>query len=489
MNDYYIISIENYIIKYSSLLHKDILIIKGIKINMKQNNNYFKIKRSLCLNGTIMIDGAKNALLPIMIASLLTHGVSYIHGVPDIYDLHSTIYLLSLYNVFAEYDRHTRILTIDTTNIKNNRMHKEHFLLLRTSVLFLSAMLQNFNEFWLLPSGGDAIGKRPVDIHINGLQVLGVTVTNNHDSVYLQKNENAVFREFYLPFPSVGATANLLIYAAKNEGVITLYNVATEPEIMELIEVLRAMGARIECFFGGTIVIYGTVSLNPFTYYLMPDRLEAATFLIAAAMTGGSIFLPNMPIYTMRSCLSMLQRCGHEIELGNNGYGVTCHGRIDNQKNNEIISIKTMPYPGFSTDYQPLFLSLLTITKGMSYIYENIFEKRFLHIDLLNNMGACIVKLYDNVVSITGVDRLVGRSVSAPDIRSGASLILAGLVADEETVIYGTEHILRGYSKIEKKLQSVGAEIYWCQDFSMTERENNCFHETKKDLVGNSLTC
>lgn len=237
-----------------------------------------------------------------------------------------------------------------------------------------------------------------------------------------------------------------------------------EPEIIELINVLELMGVKIECFFGGTIVIFGKKDLKPFSYFVMPDRLEAATFLIASAITEGDVFLPNIPACSIRACLTMLQKCGHTIEIGPNGHGVTCIGNKSIKRNDVII--RTMPFPSFSSDYQSLFLSLLTLQQGRSYIYENIFENRFLHIDQLNNMGAKVNKLHDNLVAIDGVDGLEGRHVTAQDIRSGAGLVLAGLAASGETYVHGVGHILRGYSDFDKKLNQIGADIEYCQEES-----------------------
>jgi UDP-N-acetylglucosamine 1-carboxyvinyltransferase len=449
---------------------------------MEKNSSYFKIKQSLYLNGTIMVDGAKNSLLPIIIASILTKGISYIHGVPDIHDLHSTIYLLSLFNVHALYNKKEQVLSVDSTYIKNNKMSANDFKLLRTSILFAAPLLHHFNEFWLSHPGGDSIGKRPVDIHLDGLQACGIVSASQEEYTYLVVQEPSKNVDFYLPFPSVGATQNLLLYGACNEGTITLYNAAQEPEIIELIDVLKMMGASIQCFFGGTIRIQGQKNLKPFSYHIMPDRIEAATFLIAAAITGGSIFLPNACAHFMRPCLALLEKCGHTIEVGRNGFGITCIGaeRSAMQQNNSLV-IKTLPYPGFSTDYQPLFLPLLALANGSSVIHENIFENRFLCVDGLNKMGAQISLTHGSMVTIDGVEDLTGQEVCAGDIRSGASFILAALAASGKTSVYGVEHILRGYSAIDAKLQSVGADII-LEAKEEVLMDGNYFVDYKKDF-------
>jgi UDP-N-acetylglucosamine 1-carboxyvinyltransferase len=424
---------------------------------MKNETTYIKIEQSLFLNGTIMVDGAKNSLLPIMVASMLTKGISKIHHAPPLLDMYSTIKLLEKYNVKVIYDEKEKILTIDTQEMAATIVNVEYFKKLRSSVLFSSVALLNFKEFWLGFPGGDKIGKRPINIHLEGLSAFGVDVINHNEYIYLKVKESLTPIQYYLPYPSVGATQNLLLMAAKIEGKSVLRNAAQEPEILDLIEVLEKMGAKIELFFGGTIIVHGNSNLKPFDHTIMSDRLEAATFLLAAAMTKGNINIPNAPAYAMDSIIYHLRKMGHNIEIDKTKYGLNF---IANEKS-IATNIKTMPYPGLATDYQAPLLALLSISEGESIIHETVFENRMLHAFELNKMGAQIT-VESDYAKIKGVNKLQGNVVFANDIRASATLILAGLVAEGETKVFGLHHLLRGYYSFEKKLQSIGASVEIC---------------------------
>jgi UDP-N-acetylglucosamine 1-carboxyvinyltransferase len=243
---------------------------------MKNETAYIKIKQSLFLNGTIAVDGAKNALLPIMIATMLAKGVSTIHHVPPLLDMYSTIKLLQKYNVKVFYDVKEKIITMNTEAMASSIVNVEYFKALRSSVLFASVVLLNFSECWLGLPGGDKIGKRPIDIHLEGFRLFGVDIVHHNDYIYLAIKNKLTPIDYYLPYPSVGATQNFLLLASRIEGKTVLNNAAQEPEILDLIEVLEKMGAKIEVYFGGKIIIYGKAILAPFNHTIMPDRLEAA---------------------------------------------------------------------------------------------------------------------------------------------------------------------------------------------------------------------
>ncbi len=439
---------------------------------MKNETSYIKIEQSLFLNGTIAVDGAKNSLLPIMIATMLTKGISKIHHVPSISDMYSTIKLLQKYNVRVDYDQKEKILTIDTSSISPTIVNIEYFKALRSSVLFSSVILSNFRECWLGLPGGDKIGKRPIDIHLEGFKSFGINSINHNDYIYLNVKNKLNPSDFYLSYPSVGATQNFLLLAARIEGKTILRNAAQEPEILDLIEVLEKMGAKIETHFGGTIIIYGNEHLSPFDHTIMPDRLEAATFLLAAAITKGSVHIPNAPVYAMDSIIYFLKKMGHEIEIGNNKYGITIYAGEQSQ----AINLKTMPYPGLATDYQAPLLALLSISNGESILHETVFENRMLHAFELNKMGAQIA-VESDYAKIKGVSKLYGSIVSANDVRAAATLILAGLIAQGETKVFGLHHLLRGYSGFEKKLQSIGASVEICENLLLIE--NNHIHESE----------
>lgn len=431
---------------------------------MKNETAYIKIKQSLFLNGTIVVDGAKNSLLPIMISTMLTKGISKIHHVPPLLDMYATIKLLQKYNVKIVYDENEKILTADTQSMGSTIVNTELFKALRSSVLFSSVLLLNFQECWLGLPGGDKIGKRPIDIHLEGFKLFGVESTNHNDYIYLKVKNKLVPIDYYLPYPSVGATQNFLLLAAGIEGKTILRNAAQEPEVLDLIEVLEQMGAKIETYFGGMIVIYGNAHLRSFDHTIMPDRLEAATFLLAAAITKGSIHIPNAPAYAMDSMIYHLTKMGHDIKIGSNKFGITFHSG----EKSKGINVKTMPYPGLATDYQAPLLALLSVSDGESILHETVFENRMLHAFELNKMGAQIT-VESDYAKIKGVPGLYGAIVSANDLRASATLILAGLVAHGETKVFGLHHLLRGYNGFEKKLQSIGGDVETFNHFASTD--------------------
>lgn len=422
---------------------------------MRNETSYIKIEKSLCLNGTVVVDGAKNSLLSIMIATMLTKGVSKIYHVPNILDLHSTISLLEKYSVRVDYCEKEKQLIIDTSDMASTIVSSEHFRALRSSVLFASVALLNFDECWLGMPGGDQIGARPIDIHLEGFAKFGIQITNHQEFIYLKNDKKLEGIEYYLSYPSVGATQNLLLFASKIQSKTILYNAAQEPEILDLIEVLIKMGAKIKLYFGGKIVIEGNAQLSPFEHTIMADRIEAATFAIATAITGGSVYIPNAPSYAMHSIIHILRKMGHEVKVNPHGIGMT----INASEKSYSYSAKTMPYPGLATDYQSSLLALLAVSEGESRIHETVFESRMLHAFELNKMGA-LITVESDYAKIQGVKNLYGTVVSANDIRSTAALILAGLVAEGETTVFGVSHLLRGYVRFEKKLQSLGGFIH-----------------------------
>lgn len=421
---------------------------------MKNEIAYIKIEQSFALGGTVVVEGAKNSLLAVLMASLLTRGVSIIEHIPPILDVYATIKLLEKYNVKVIYDQHEKKIEINSLYVAPTIIATEHFKKIRTSYFLASISLLHFNEFWLGFPGGDKIGKRPIDIHLNGFEAFGVTTNHHEDYIYLSAKNGLRPATVFLSYPSVGATQNLLLLAAGIEGKSVLYNAAQEPEILDLIEVLKLMGVKIELFFGGTIIIYGSKSLKPFQYIVMPDRLEASTLLIAAALTKGSIHIPNAPAFAMKSIIYHLEKMGNAVFVGPNEYGITLEA-ADIQTN---INAKTMPYPGLSTDYQSPLLALMAVSRGQAVIHETVFENRMLHALELNKMGAQIT-VESDYAKIKGVDNLVGTSVYAHDIRATAALILAGLVASGTTKVFGLNHLLRGYYNFDKKLIMLGGNI------------------------------
>lgn len=426
---------------------------------MKNEIAYIKIEQSFALGGTVIVEGAKNSLLAILMASLLTRGVSIIEHVPPLLDVYATIKLLEKYNVKVVYDQQEKKIEINSLYVSPTIIATEHFKKIRTSYFLASISLLHFQEFWLGLPGGDKIGKRPIDIHLNGFEAFGVITNCHEDYIYLSAKNGLYPATVFLSYPSVGATQNLLLLASGIEGRSVLHNAAQEPEILDLIEVLKLMGVKIEVFFGGTIVIYGSKTLKPFQYIVMPDRLEATTLLIAAALTKGSVHIPNAPAYAMKSIIHHLKKMGNSIAVGASEYGITFEA-AEVQTN---LNAKTMPYPGLSTDYQSLLLALMAVSRGQAIIHETVFENRMLHALELNKMGAQIT-VESDYAKIKGVDQLIGTSVYAHDIRAAAALILAGLAACGVTKVFGLNHLLRGYYNLDKKLISLGANIMFVDE-------------------------
>jgi UDP-N-acetylglucosamine 1-carboxyvinyltransferase len=423
---------------------------------MNKEHSYIQIKESSSLQGVVSVEGAKNSFLPIIMATLLVRGISVIHHVPNVSDVYSVIELLEKYNVKIEYLPKEQKLIADTSGLTSTILANEYFNVIRTSTLLIGAIIKQFKECWIGYPGGDAIGARPIDIHLEGFSEFGISHKLYNEYVHLKVDEEIHSADYYLPFPSVGATQNLLLLASQINGTSILRNAAQEPEVYDLIEVLEKMGAKIESLPGSIFVISGRQDLVPFEHTLMPDRLEATTFLIAAAATKGSVHIPNAPAYAMRSAIYFLRKMGHEVIVGPGDYGITFYSA--EEPKSDLISIRTMPYSGFATDYQSLFLSLLSVTSGQSSIQETIFEDRMSQAYELNKMGANI-SIKNNYAIINGVKKLEGTIVNGNDIRGVAALMIAGLAASGTSVIYGLKHLLRGYANLDKKLRDLGAQI------------------------------
>jgi UDP-N-acetylglucosamine 1-carboxyvinyltransferase len=421
---------------------------------MNFKNSYVKVNQSKAIGGTVAVDGAKNSILPIGPATLLSNEISRIENIPLSQDVLSMLDIIVEYGGEYYFSKNKKTIEIDTRNVKNKKVDPSFFKKYRASTLFAGATLGKFKEAWISSPGGDKIGKRPIDIHLNGFKAMGAEIFQEENHIYIcAKRLHGA--KIFLDYASVGATQNFLLAAASIPEKTILYNVAQEPEIDDLVQALRSMGIQINCNFPSTIEINGNEHPKAMNHFIMTDRLEAATIILAAAITKGSVHILNAPIYAMQSLISKLTQMGHEIKTNNSNIGVTfisCDDPIP-------VSIKTMPYPGFSTDLQSPMMALLATTIGESSIHETVFESRMSHALELNKMGADIKIEYD-YAKIKGVQKLYGKNVKANDIRAFASLILAGLVAeDSETRIFGIEHLLRGYEGLDKKLRFLGADI------------------------------
>jgi UDP-N-acetylglucosamine 1-carboxyvinyltransferase len=444
---------------------------------MINENSYIKIKQSPSISGIMMVEGSKNAILPITKCAILPKGISILRHVPLTKDIESMISILNLYGAKISYISEEKTLIINSSNIQNTIIPAELFSSYRASTLLAGALLSRFGEAWIGLPGGDKIGKRPIDIHLNAFEKMGAKIEYKENYIYIsssKKNLNSA--EIYLEYPSVGATQNIMLAAASCSGTTIIKNAAQEPEIIDMAGVLSEMGAKIEFKFQNTIYITGTNNFKEFDYTVMPDRLEAGTFLAAAAITGGSIEIPNAPAYAMFDLLNKLEKMGHKIKTGNSGFGITIYASESPIGTN----IKTMPFPGIHTDYQSALTALLSLSDGKSEVHETVFESRMSHAYELNKMGANISVEYDHA-KIYGVKKLYGTEVKANDIRSCAALILAGLAAEGETIVYGVNHLIRGYYKLDERLQTLGAEVEILKNNNCLIKDN--FLKTTKESL------
>jgi UDP-N-acetylglucosamine 1-carboxyvinyltransferase len=412
------------------------------------------VKRSNSLNGTVKIDGAKNAVLPIITATLLAKGTSIIKGVPNLKDVHVISDLLRHLGAKVEYNENT--LTVDATNINTCEAPYELVRKMRASFLVMGPLLARFNNTKVSMPGGCAIGTRPIDLHLKGFKALGAEVIMEHGFVE-SKTDKLVGTKLYLDFPSVGATENIMMAATLAEGTTIIENVAEEPEIVDLANFLNEMGANIKGAGTNTIRIKGVKELKGATHTVIPDRIEAATFMVAAAMTKGDITIENVILEHLKPVVAKLKEAGCEvIEMENSV-------RVIGPEVIKSIDIKTLPHPGFPTDVQAQFMAMLTVANGTGVVIETVFENRFMHVAEFNRMGADI-KIEGRSAVVHGVNQLHGSNVNATDLRAGAALILCGLLAEGETTIGEIYHIQRGYVDIDKKIRALGGNIEIIED-------------------------
>jgi len=407
------------------------------------------IKGGKKLSGEVSVSGSKNAALPIFCATILAAGKHEISNVPFLRDINTTIKVLESLGAVVEGNGH--IVKIDATNVNNVEATYDLVKTMRASVLVLGPLLARHGRARVSLPGGCAIGARPIDQHLKGLKALGADIHLAHGYVEA-KAKRLKGARINFDMPTVGGTEHLMMAASLAKGETVLENAAREPEIVDLATMLGQMGARIEGAGTDTIRISGVSELSPVSYRVMPDRIEAGTFMVAAAITGGDIMIANMQLEHLDALVFKLQDAGVEII---NKEGVV---RVKGPKRIRSINIKTRPYPGFPTDMQAQFMALMTVADGASVIAENIFENRFMHVSELMRFGADIT-VEGNSATVKGVKKLSGAPVMATDLRASASLILAGLAAEGETEITRIYHLDRGYESIEKKLAGLGADI------------------------------
>jgi UDP-N-acetylglucosamine 1-carboxyvinyltransferase len=403
------------------------------------------------LIGQVTISGAKNAGLVLMAASIMADGETILDNVPRIRDVEVMIRILNDIGVRTDWNEDGSLSICPPQGGVKTHTSYELAKLLRASNLFLGAMLGRQGEAIISMPGGCDIGTRPMDLHIKGLQALGADLELEHGYIYAKVTKSNAAR-VYLDFPSVGATENIMMMAAKTPGQSIIENAAKEPEIVDLANFLNFMGAKVRGAGTDIIKIEGVNELKPGRYAIIPDRIEAGTYMIAAAISKGEVLVQNIIPNHLHPIVAKLQEAGAAVHETDQGIVVKAGDKI------LPVDIKTLPYPGFPTDMQSQMMALLSLAEGSSMIVENVFENRFQIVDELKRMGAKI-KVEGHTSIIEGVESLYGARVKATDLRAGAALILGGLVAKGETVIENAGYIFRGYENIQEKLTALGARL------------------------------
>ncbi|MFZ5631869.1 MAG: UDP-N-acetylglucosamine 1-carboxyvinyltransferase [Bacillota bacterium] len=401
------------------------------------------------LQGKIRVSGSKNASLPILAASLLGSGESVIHDVPNLKDVSVMMEVLQCLGARVKRDGYT--VSVDTKSIDVFEVSEELMRKMRASNLVLGPMLARFKKVTISHPGGCNIGSRPMNLHLKGLQSMGASIREKYGFITAE-SQALQGAEIYLDMPSVGATENLMMAAVLARGTTMIKNAAKEPEIVDLQNFLNRMGADIKGAGTDVIKIKGVDSLGTAEHTVIPDRIEAGTHMIAAAITGGDVVVINVIPEHFEALTAKLREAGVEVTVGED------HVRVRGSPPYSSVDIRTLPYPGFPTDMQPQFMSLMAMAQGTSIVTETIFENRFKHISELRRLGANI-KVEGQTAIIKGVPKLSGAVVEASDLRAGAALILAALAAEGGTVIENIEHIDRGYDRLENKYTSMGARI------------------------------
>ena len=409
------------------------------------------VKGGKRLVGTVKTSGAKNAVLPIIAASIMGTSPSHFDEVPMLEDVRTISEVLRSLGIKVE-SKEKNCLDIDSTVVESYEPPCELMRNMRASFFVMGPLLARMGKARIYMPGGCAIGARPVDIHLKGFEALGVVLDQQDGFIEATTPNGLKGATIYFDFPSVGATENVMMAAALAEGVTILENAAEEPEIVALTSYLNKMGAKIRGAGTDVIRIEGVKELHGADYTIIPDRIEAGTYMIAAAMTGGDVIVDNVLPEHQKPLIAKLREAGAIVEEDIDKVRVIGNGTLKG------VSVKTLPYPGFPTDMQAQIMAMMVVSEGNSKVTETVFENRFMHVEELNRMGATITTA-DRSANIEGPAKLVGCDVRATDLRAGAAMILAGLVAEGETRIGDLHHIDRGYEDIVEKLKNLGADI------------------------------
>ncbi|MDO5491355.1 MAG: UDP-N-acetylglucosamine 1-carboxyvinyltransferase [Bacillota bacterium] len=420
----------------------------------------FLVQKSGPLTGEVTISGSKNAVLPILAATLLSEEECIIKDVPALRDVDVMCRLLESLGARVETDTAERRVAVNASGELCSEAPYDLVKMMRASILALGALLIRQGHAVIHLPGGCAIGERPIELHLKGLRALGAIIDEEllSHGIVDARAEKLTGNDIYLDFPSVGATEVIIMAASLAEGTTILENAAQEPEIVDLANFLNKMGARIKGAGTDTIKIEGVREFKGVIHHVIPDRIEAGTFMVAAAITGGNVLIRNMVPNHLKAVIAKLRECGVQITMADDGVRVCAEKQ-------PVVStdIKTLPYPGFPTDMQSPFMALLTVARGPSVVIETVFENRFMHVGEFNRMGANI-KTDGKAAIIPGSKSLQGAQVVATDLRAGAAVVLAGLVAEGTTEVSQIYHIDRGYENFVDKLRALGANIMRIDD-------------------------
>ena len=403
------------------------------------------------LQGEVLISGAKNAALPLIASSILVEGTTVFNNVPDLMDINSIKLLLESLGASCSFD--DNVMTVDGSGI--NRIEADYDLVrkMRASILVLGPLTARFGHAKVSLPGGCAIGARPVNIHLTGLEALGATINLEHGYIEAKAENGLRGAEIVCETPTVTGTENLMMAAVLAKGTSVIRNAAREPEIVCLADALNAMGAKVSGAGSSSIYIEGVPALQPAEVSVIPDRIETGTFMAAAAAAGGDVLIRGCNPDHMGAVIEKIMETGAIVEAWEDKIRVIGTGRL------KSVDVDTLPYPGFPTDMQAQFMAMMTVAEGECTIHESIFENRFIHANELGRMGADITVTDGKYARVCGVESLQGAPVMASDLRASASLVIAGLVAEGQTVISRVYHMDRGYESIEKKFSALGADI------------------------------
>ena len=410
----------------------------------------FIIQGGKKLEGEINISGSKNAALPIIAATVLNSGTTTLYNVPDIQDVNTMFEILK--KIGATIKRKNNKIIINTNKVHTYEIPDDLMRQMRSSVILAGALIGKYHKAKFSCPGGCDIGSRPIDLHLKGFEKLGVDIKEEYGEIYCN-TEKIIGAQIHLDFPSVGATENIILASCLGEGTTVITNAAREPEIDDMIKYLNKMGAKINGAGTDKIEIIGVKRLSEVSYNIMPDRIEAGTYLVAGAITSGNIKLLNINSQHIEPILNKLDEANCRLNINKSEIEIIAPKRV------KSVDIKTMPYPGFPTDMQSIFGALLITAKGTSVITENIFESRYKYAQELIRMGAKI-NVEGRTAIIKGTKRIQGANVVATDLRGGASLVVAGLYAKGISQVDNVHYILRGYEKMDEKLKKLGAKIY-----------------------------